>query len=77
LPCYLMNHGVFSEVMPLIEKRIGQVRRGIVELNSSGDENEYKDKRGINPKYTLDSSPMVRMFLKETFIKVNMQTGEK
>ncbi|MEI8355852.1 MAG: PD-(D/E)XK nuclease family protein, partial [Deltaproteobacteria bacterium] len=59
-----MGAGISREALPLIEKRIGQVRRGMIELNSDSDEKEFMDNRGINPKYTLDISPIVRIFMR-------------
>ena len=37
---------------------------GKIELNSEGDEKEFKEKRGINAKYALESSPLMRMCMK-------------
>ncbi len=60
-----MGGGISREAIPLVEKRIGQVRRGKIELNSAGDEKELKDDCGITAvKYAIESSPLVRLFFK-------------
>lgn len=58
-----MGDGISREAMPLIEKRVGEVRQGRVELNSEGDEKEFKEKRGINAKYALESSTLVKIYI--------------
>lgn len=62
-----MGDGISREAIPLLEKRLWQVRLGKVELNSDGDEKEFKDNCGITAvKYALESSPLVKMFVKNT-----------
>ena len=58
-----MGDGISREAMPLIVMRIGQVRIGKVELNSDGNEKEFKYNYGITAaKYSVESSPLVKMF---------------
>ena len=60
-----MGDGISREAMPLIVMRIGQVRIGKVELNSDGNEKEFKYNYGITAaKYSVESSPLVKMFSK-------------
>lgn len=60
-----MGAGISREALPLIEKRIGEARRGIVELNSETDGKEFKDERGLGT-YALEGSPLVKLFAKKT-----------
>jgi len=50
--------------MQLIRERFAQVRQGIVELNTTADEKEFKNKRGISA-YALKGNPLVAMWLKQ------------
>lgn len=54
--------------MDLIQSRFTELRNGRIMLNSTTDEKEFKDNRGITA-YALDSSPLVRMFVKDSVNK--------
>lgn len=62
-----MGTGISREALPLIEKRIGQVRSGKVELSIAIDEAEYEKKRGIKAKYVLESSPLIKMMMEKLY----------
>jgi len=50
--------------LKLIKKRMEQLRTGLVELNSSDDQERYPKETGITP-YALDDSPLISLFLKK------------
>lgn len=50
--------------MSLIRRRIRELSAGMIDLRLMEPEKELKEKRGLGT-YGLDSSPLVRMFLKE------------
>jgi hypothetical protein len=47
--------------MQLIKDRFDKLRRGEIELNTSADEKEFKDKRGISA-YALKGNALVGMW---------------
>jgi RecB family exonuclease len=48
----------------LLEKREGEITKGDIPLNRKGDEKIWEDV-GIRASYTLDTSPLVRLYMKE------------
>jgi len=59
-----MGDAIADASMHLIRNRFTELREGRIILNHPEDEVEFKDNRGITP-YALDSSPLVRMFMKQ------------
>lgn len=55
--------GQSDAAVELIKKRIKQLRKGIVELNSK-DDSDYWNNYGINTIYLIDAIPLVGHFLK-------------
>lgn len=55
--------GISTNAMVLIKERIAQLEKGIVTLNSEGDE-EWFDKTAGTKPYALDGSPLIRLFMK-------------
>ena len=60
-----MQANVSGNAMNLIKERFAQVRQGIVELNTTADEKEFKNKRGISA-YALKGNSLVAMWVKAT-----------
>jgi hypothetical protein len=48
----------------LLEERVGEITKGDIPLNRKGDEQTW-EKVGITASYTLDTSPLVRFYMKE------------
>jgi hypothetical protein len=48
----------------LLEERVGEITKGDIPLNRKGDEKAW-EKVGITASYTLDTSPLVRFYMKE------------
>ena len=59
-----MGEAIADASMSLIGTRFSELREGRIILNRPEDEDEFKKNRGITP-YALDSSPLVRKFMKK------------
>lgn len=59
-----LGNGISTNAMELINERIAQLEDGIVVLNSASDE-EWFDKTAGTKPYALDSSPLIRLFMKQ------------
>lgn len=59
-----MQGSASVNAMSLIRERFNQVRQGYIELNTTADEKEFKNKRGISA-YALKGNPLVAMWLKD------------
>lgn len=59
-----MGDTISLAALELIRSRFVDLKAGKIELNHEEDEKEFKNKRGIG-LYALDSSPLVRMFMKK------------
>jgi len=57
-----MQANVSVNAMNLIKERFAQIRQGVVELNTTADEKEFKNKRGISA-YALKGNSLVAMWL--------------
>jgi hypothetical protein len=47
----------------LLQTRIAELINGDIKLNSSNDNKLWED-RGVTAKYSLDSSPLIKIFMK-------------
>jgi ATP-dependent helicase/nuclease subunit B len=59
-----LGNGISTNAMELINERIAQLEDGIVVMNSASDE-EWFDKTAGTKPYALDSSPLIRLFMKQ------------
>lgn len=62
--CYELSDDISGNALALIRERVGQLREGVVLLNSSTDEKDFPRQTGIKP-YALDRSPLIRLFMKQ------------
>ena len=49
--------------LTMLRHRIADVKDGKVILNRDGDDEWFEKEAGINASYSLDASPLVRMFM--------------
>lgn len=54
--------------MKLIKSRFAELRSGRIMMNSTADEKDFKDNKGMTA-YCLNSSPLMRIFMKEDQIR--------
>lgn len=57
-----LGAGISTQAMALIRKRLAQVEKGEVCLNSEGDE-KWFDRNAAIKIYALDNSPLLRIFM--------------
>ena len=53
---------ISSQAMLHLDRRLAQIRKGIVRLNTTADEDWWKDNASL-PIYALDNSPLLRLFM--------------
>lgn len=70
-----MQNSTSGNAMKLIQERFAQLRRGCIELNTTTDEKEFKDKRGISA-YALKGSPLVGMWMINANIDRRLKCSE-
>ena len=56
---------VSSEALKLIRQRLTEIKTGKVRLNSVDDETWFDEKAGLTT-YSLDNSPLLRLFMHES-----------
>jgi len=56
--------GAFLEENPPVARRIAELRAGHLVLNYDDDEKRIEKETGLTTKYALDTSPLVRLFMK-------------
>ena len=57
-----LSTDISSQAMLYLDRRLAQIRKGIVQLNTSKDEDWWKDNASL-PIYALDNSPLLRLFM--------------
>ena len=53
---------ISSQAMQHLDKRLAQIRRGTIRLNTVSDEDWWSKNAGL-PIYALDNSPLLRLFM--------------
>ncbi len=59
-----MGQNVSTNAIDLIRQKLAEVRKGLVRLNSTEDENWFQKNADIKI-YALDDSPLIRLFMRE------------
>lgn len=59
-----LGNDISANAMELIRERIAQLEKGIVALNGAEDGKWFEKTAGMKP-YALDTSPLIRLFLKD------------
>jgi hypothetical protein len=58
----VLANDISSEAMRHLDRRLDQIRKGMVRLNTADDEKWWKDNAAL-PIYALDESPLLRLFM--------------